>query len=64
MQEHRFLEYMTDIRVSLYLDGARGREVGSGTMLQAGRSRVRFPMSLDFLIDLPAALWPWDRFSL
>jgi hypothetical protein len=37
----------------------RGRVVGSGTMLQAGKSRVRFPMkSLDFLIDfiLPAAL--------
>jgi hypothetical protein len=31
-----------------------------GTMLQAGRSRVRFPMRL----ILPAALWPCDRLSL
>jgi hypothetical protein len=28
--------------------GARGSVVGWGTMLQAGRSRVRFPMRLDF----------------
>jgi hypothetical protein len=28
--------------------GARGRVVDWGTMLQAGRSRVRFAMSLDF----------------
>jgi len=35
--------------------------------LQAGRSRVRFPMaSLEFFIDmiLPAAPYPWDRFIL
>jgi hypothetical protein len=38
-----------------------GRAVGWGTMLQAGRSRVRFPMrSLDFsiVLILPAALCP------
>jgi hypothetical protein len=32
--------------------GARSREVCCGTMLQAGRLRVRFPMPLDFSIDL------------
>ena len=37
------------------------------TGLQAGRSRVRFPMvSLKFFIDifLAVALWPWGRLSL
>jgi hypothetical protein len=30
-------------------------------MLKAGRSRVRFPMSLEFTIDLilPGAVWLW-----
>jgi hypothetical protein len=42
--------------------GVRSGAVGLGTVLQAGRSRVRFSMvSLDFFIDiiLLAALCPW-----
>jgi len=39
-----------------------------GTVLQAGRSRVRFPVgSLGYFIDLillPTALWRWVRLSL
>jgi hypothetical protein len=51
----------------IYLEkGARGGTVCWGTALQAGRSRVRFPIvSLEFFIDtiLPAALWPWSWLS-
>ena len=42
--------------------GARGGAVGCRTVLQVGRSRVRFPMvSLEFFVDIviPAAIWPW-----
>jgi hypothetical protein len=45
--------------VRISLSGARGRVVGWGTALQAGRSRFRSPMvSVGFFIDtvLPAAL--------
>jgi hypothetical protein len=42
--------------VALMLGGA----VGCGIALQTGRSRDRFPTSLEFFIDiLPAALWSW-----
>jgi hypothetical protein len=49
------------------LKSTRGSVVGWGTMLQAGRLWVSFPMrSLDFPVDLipPAVPWPWDRLSL
>jgi hypothetical protein len=40
--------------------------IGTDSMLQVGRSWIRFPMSLHVSIDLilPAALWPWGRLSL
>jgi hypothetical protein len=54
-------EGMEVITPALHGGGARGGAVGSGTVVQAGRLRVRLPMvSLEFFIDtiLPAALWP------
>jgi hypothetical protein len=65
---HTTLFYIYKIHFSIIkCTAAGGSVVGLGTMLQAGMSRVQFPMrSLDFLIYviLPAALWSWGRFSL
>jgi hypothetical protein len=43
--------------------GARCSIADWGTMPQAGRSRIRFLMSLDFLLELilPAVLWSEDE---
>ena len=52
-------EWVSPVIVSSNLEnlclkiGVRGGAVGSGTALQAGMSRVRFPMlSLEFFIDI------------
>jgi hypothetical protein len=50
-----------------YSCGVHGSVVGWGTVLQAGRTRVRFPDEVTgFFIDVifPAALWPWGRLGL
>jgi hypothetical protein len=56
-----------DIETVIISKKACGSLVVSGAMLQAGRSRLPFPMrSLNFSIDLilTAALWLWGHHSL
>ena len=50
---------LSNICIFSYLWVARGGAVGSGTALQAGRSRVRLRFFIG--IVLPAALRPWGR---
>jgi hypothetical protein len=55
--------YPEDRHIRFFRDGS---VVGWVTMLQAERSRVRFPMSLSLWIDLTlqTVLWSWVRLSL
>jgi hypothetical protein len=54
--QHEFTKHRGDLFINLLKClnsiATRGSAVGLDTMLQAGKSRVRFPMRLlDFLID-------------
>jgi hypothetical protein len=56
----------TPFRSCTLQNDIRGNVVGWGTIPQDGRLRIRFPMSLDFSIDLilPPSLWLRCRLSL
>jgi hypothetical protein len=52
-----------EIQICPIICGARGSVVGCGTMLQAGRSPVRFPDEVYFF-SIYVILRPWGRLSL
>jgi hypothetical protein len=63
--KHMNFTHTHRICVCVYI--AHGSVVDWGTMLQVGRSSVRFRRrSMDFSIDIiiPATLWPWCQPSL
>jgi hypothetical protein len=59
-----YLPQIIMIITGLY-EGKRCSVEGWGTMLQAGRSRLRFPVRLldlfSIYLIIQAALWPWSR---
>jgi hypothetical protein len=63
-----FPTFLLYFKIHLFFGGRdRGNVAGSGTVLQAGRSQVRFPKnSSDYPIHLmlTTALLPWSRLSL
>jgi hypothetical protein len=66
-RQHNPSEIKTNLTTTHTPFGVGGSAVGWSTALQAGRSRVRFPMvSLEFFIDiiLTVAIWPWVWLSL
>jgi hypothetical protein len=65
LNKFRYAQYKQ--KTCIWPPYARSSIIGWGTMLQAGRSVVRFPKkSLDcsIYLTLPAALWPWGWLSL
>ena len=58
---------ITKLKIIISTEILQGGAVSCGTALQAGRSRVLFPiLSLEFFIEviLSAALWHWGSLSL
>ena len=70
---YEYSDYLTDIQTTsrwekiIYNNRTAINHQHEDTALQAGRSRVRFPVvSMEFFFEiiLPAGLWSWYRLSL